>query len=572
MPRKVGILGNKSSSPLETNLQRLTLLFPPQPLAPSSLATNEVQTPEIVINPEADQPIARQQFGTAMVKLAMTLFLKACFRYRVVPRIFEALGSALACCFPVPCFSTVRLWMLRLGLHRLHSASVGPRWALICDHTATYSGQKLFVVCGVDLDKLEQRIAEDMGDYNLTSSDLVPLALVPMSHSYAECLLEIYQKIIAQHGNPERMITDGGSDICKSMRLLNDYQVANNQALTAHTYDLSHQIARIVQSELENMPEWVLFEKMATAARICCKYKLRHLSPPSLRHGPDRWMNVGGIVRWYTDMLLLRAKRATISQEAVDESQPPKHVEKPRYGLTNFVWERGNAEHNKPDGHYYALQKLCGREYADEAAYMAALVERRSKLPIEIQNYLRERSDLNNIYLEELLAGSAEVEGVHSEVKGMLAFNNEVQARVKSKGLAKADVVEYERMLQDAKLSGVGLRVGARVVLAIKDMAAKLGDGDRIVVTSDVIESLNGSWKMLNSGGLTPALGGNALLMAALMGTLTVKETKLALETEKVADVIAWIKETYGQTFHEERRHIRRVESHPNMGEQNRDI
>ena len=33
--------------------------------------------------------------------------------------------------------NSVRLWVLRIGLYRLRLAPLGPRWALICDHTAT---------------------------------------------------------------------------------------------------------------------------------------------------------------------------------------------------------------------------------------------------------------------------------------------------------------------------------------------------------------------------------------------------------------------------------------------------
>ncbi len=83
----------------------------------------------------------------------------------------------------------VRLWVLRIGLYRLLSAPLGPRWALICDHTATYAGVKLFVICGVDLDKLDQRVADGTGNFSLSQRDVVPLAIVPMAHSNAGILL-----------------------------------------------------------------------------------------------------------------------------------------------------------------------------------------------------------------------------------------------------------------------------------------------------------------------------------------------------------------------------------------------
>ena len=502
-----------------------------------------------------------------MVTLALEFFLFACFRYRVVARIFASLANALEFNFHVPCFSTVRLWLLRLGLYRLQSASLGPRWALICDHTATYSGQKLFVVCGVDLDQLERRIADGKGDYNLTQSDLQPLAIVPMSHSFGEHLLRVYEQIIARHGNPQWMITDGGSDIVKSARLLREHQEAKQQQPTQHVYDLSHRIARIVQAELLADPDWKDYEQMVTDARMCFKYKLRQLSPPSLRHGPDRWMNLCGIVGWHTAMLELRDKREAISQEAAERGQPAQQNEKPRFGLTPFVWEQENESYNKPDGHYHAIEKLCGREYADESAYIASLVAKRPSLPEEIIETLKANSDLNEVYLKKILLGSDKVERIHNEVKGMLAFNNDVQKHLKAKGLAKSEIAVCEQMLAGAELEGVGQRVGERVLVAIKDMAANLKEGERIIVTSDIIESINGSWKIRIAGSPTPAIGGNALLMAALMGTLSMAETKLALETVSVEAVTTWTSETFGETFHTERQKIRSKKSPPNTRE-----
>jgi len=79
------------------------------------------------------------------VKLAVRLYLLGSFRYRAAGRIFPLFAEAcpgLQC----PSFYSVRLWVLRIGLSRLQSASMGPRWTMICDHTATYGGMKLLVI------------------------------------------------------------------------------------------------------------------------------------------------------------------------------------------------------------------------------------------------------------------------------------------------------------------------------------------------------------------------------------------------------------------------------------------
>ena len=504
-----------------------------------------------------DMAIAGHQFGAFLVVLATTLFLMACFRYRVVARVFDVFAHLLGLPFRFPCYATVRLWMLRLGLYRLRSASIGPRWALICDHTATYAGLKLFVVCGVDLDKLHQRIAAGIGDFNLCQDDLQLLALVPMGHSSGERLLAVYLECFKKHGNPQQIITDGGSDILKSVDLLHERQRTSNQPLTRHSYDISHRIARIIEAALAAHPAWVAFEEMVKAARNLCKYKLRHFSPPSQSHGPDRWMNLGGMVDWYSHMLALVEKRETIARQAQAERQPPQHQEKPRIGLTASVWEAGKAKHKNEDAHYNAIKSLCGKEYATEADYAQALEEKRPALPVTTQEYLLANSDINEVYLQELMQEAKTARDIHQTVKDLLAFTNGVQQYLKAHGLGAKDGDVCAAMLQKAQLKGVGQQVGERVVEVIRGMAQNLEGDERIIVTSDVVESLNGGWKMLISGNPTPALAGNALLMPALTGPPTLEEAKAALEAVSVQELAEWTEATFGRTFCQERLGVR---------------
>ena len=83
---------------------------------------------------------------------------------------------------------------------------------MICDHTATYGGLKLLVICGVDLDKLDRRVADRTGNFNLNHVDLQPLAVVPMKQSSGELLLEIYLGCLvdaSDHGRTESRVCQG---------------------------------------------------------------------------------------------------------------------------------------------------------------------------------------------------------------------------------------------------------------------------------------------------------------------------------------------------------------------------
>lgn len=479
------------------------------------------------------------------------MYLLGAFRYRAVGRVFTLFAEACPG-LEYPSFYSVRLWVLRLGLSCLRSVRMGPRWTMICDHTATYGGMKLLVICGVDLARLEQRVADKTGDFSLDHRDLQPLAVVPMKQSSGKLLLEAYQECIQQHGNPERMVTDGGSDILKSARLLTEYQESRGERPTKHTYDISHRIARIMEHELAPCAAWKQLEELAAKARMYCKYRAGHLSPPNLRHSPDRWMNLNGIIRWYSS---LKEKIAPPSQDATDqgtEDKPPRQAA--RFGFTLRIWEAAKKVYNKQDGIFSGLRKMCGQEYPDQLSYEKALAEKCPALPIGVKEQLDLNNDLNRTYLEDVSGGMEDCQAIHQEVSGLLAFSNAIQKQLKGAGLTKKGIKICQEIHVQSNLTGAGERAGQQIMEVIGNMARGLGETERIIVTSDVIESLNGRWKMLINGAAMPALGINVLLMPLLMGDPGGLDVKKALENVSVADVEKWKRQTFGVTFSQEKR------------------
>ena len=490
------------------------------------------------------EPIARQQFDSGMVTLAVALYFDGTFRLRACSRVLSIFATSFRW-IPgmerVPCYTTVRMWLLRIGLYKLQNAKTGSRWAMLCDHTATFGGMKLLVICGVDLDMLENRLENKSGDFNLTHKDVQPLSIIPMKNSNGEVLLGHYLECFEKHGTPEDMISDGGSDIIKSARLLAEHQNSQGQEVcTRHIYDLSHRIARIIQAELEPSERWQNFEGFIMEARRYCKYKAKQLSPPSLRHGPDRWMNLNGNLKWYEGMV----------ESLKSEVEP---VARDRFGLTERILETGRATYRKLGKVFTKLSKICGKEHPSEEAYEKSLLELAPDMPEGMKEFLNERKDLNQSYRNETMEGWEQHQDIHREVANLLVVTNEIQKKLKKEGLSKETVMECKQIYEEGNLEGLGESAGRKVIEMIVEMEKDLPPGKRLLATSDVVESLNGKWKTLIEGSRTPALGSNALLMAALMGDMQEDEVKRALEAIKVEEVEAWTEETIGTTFHREK-------------------
>jgi hypothetical protein len=292
-------------------------------------------------------------------------------------------------------------------------------------------------------------------------------------------------------------------------------------------------------------------ETIIVSARIYCKYRARHLCPPDQRRGPDRWMNLSGTIDWFEHI-----------KERLDALHKPTSTSKkqaPRFGFTQRQWQEAKDEYNKKDGTFYRLQSLCGKEFTTQAEYEQAVQEKCPQIKREVARRLAEQNDLNRSYLEEISAGCEGCwEGV-AELSKMLECLHAIQRQTKKAGLTKAGIGVCQEIYDRANLAGSGKEVVGKVVEEIARMGENLGEQERILVTSDVIETVNGKWKMLIGGNAMPALGVNTLLVPTLMGEITADELKTALATVSTKDVAQWNAENIGVSFHQEKRSKKKV-------------
>ena len=80
--------------------------------------------------------------------------------------------------FPVPHFTTVRLWLLRLGYYKLHRPKEqASDWVWIIDHSNPIGQEKCFVILGVRLSQLPPPGPE----FPLRLSQMEPIELEPVT-------------------------------------------------------------------------------------------------------------------------------------------------------------------------------------------------------------------------------------------------------------------------------------------------------------------------------------------------------------------------------------------------------
>jgi hypothetical protein len=133
-----------------------------------------------------------------------------------------------------PTFGTLRHWVLRLGLYELQRAKpMAADWIFIVDATIAVGEHKALVILGVRLAQLQER------GFNLRHQDVVTLGLKILSRCDGVAVHAQLEAAAHQVGVPRAVVSDGGADVVKGVRLLRA-----DHPEVAWIYDLTHRLAR----------------------------------------------------------------------------------------------------------------------------------------------------------------------------------------------------------------------------------------------------------------------------------------------------------------------------------------
>lgn len=182
-----------------------------------------------------------------------------------------------------PCFSTIRAWLLRVGLYALTKPLDRTKpWLWLLDHTIQIGSEKILVILGCPMDQVP------FGQRALQLSDLQLLALVPMEQSNGDAIeRELENAALKRTGVPRLIVSDQGSDLLKG---IGDYTEIRPK--TFHVPDIAHYGANLLKHAWNDQPRWQQFnhQLQETSAKLR-QTKAAYLMPPRVRP-KARFMNV----------------------------------------------------------------------------------------------------------------------------------------------------------------------------------------------------------------------------------------------------------------------------------------
>src|SRR5512135_1766494 len=199
--------------------------------------------------------------------------------------------------FPVPHFTTVRLWLLRLGYHKLHRPKEqASDWVWIIDHSNQIGQEKCLVILGVRVSQL----APPGEEYPLHLHQMEPIALEPVTVSDKEVVYRQLEANVSKTGVPRAIIDDHGGDLAGGVEL---FRGAHPE--TIEVYDISHKAACLLKARLEHDQQWRAFA--ANAGQTKCSVQQTEwafLIPPRQRV-KARYMNLGPLITWGVSTLAI---------------------------------------------------------------------------------------------------------------------------------------------------------------------------------------------------------------------------------------------------------------------------
>lgn len=153
-------------------------------------------------------------YSVETTQIAVQQVVRCGNSYRGVEKTFELYKDLLA----APSFSSIRKWLVRLGLYELNREKERrDDWIFIVDLTVELGTEKGLVVLGVSQQLLEQVVFPSRR--GLQHQDVQILAVEILRSTKGEVIEQKLAEITQKFGRPKQIIADRGSDIKRGIKL-----------------------------------------------------------------------------------------------------------------------------------------------------------------------------------------------------------------------------------------------------------------------------------------------------------------------------------------------------------------
>ena len=353
-----------------------------------------------------------------------------------------------------PTHTTILNWLHKVGYYQLMKPKEKANdWIIIVDESIQIGQDKILMMFG---------IREKNIDFSrpLRFQDLVPVRELVNNSWYGNEIQEVLSEMKKELGRIKYVVSDGGNNIIKALRLSN----------IPHIYDLTHKIAWIISKLYKKNEIYISLSKKMVDMRI--KYlqtEFTFLIPPKLRT-KSRYLNINNISKWCLNTL-----------------------------------------------NYYEKNKDIEIKLCKKISWIN-----------EYKEFILELSELNELVCK-------------------------IEKILKHNGFSNESLQKCNLLIQSTKNSAVE-KFKKEYNIYIDELKEKSENIDKLLITSDIIESSFGKYKNYVSKNPMAGITNLILSIAAFTCSLDEEEIKCALEKTGIKDIKEWTKKNIGKTLFQKRR------------------
>ena len=488
-------------------------------------------------------PPAHHTYPLFVIQLAVQQVIYAGLSLRGCERHFELLTQFFY--LPTPCFSSIRQWLLRIGLYILQKGhECRSDWIMIVDITIELGPAKCLVILGIPQTYLPSAKA-GMGMPESIDNNSVVLQHQMVKILSIEVLTTVNGAVINDKlealskkvGVPKQIIADHGSDIKKGIEL---FQQKHQD--TIYTYDITHQMALFLKHHLKDNEQYLSFvNKCSTTAKELQQTALHFLKPPA-RRSKARWLNMAAPVDWAQRLL---AYQAAGDFSAID---PTFVFDSEAYRL---LLDTVDSESRK-----LLVNLLNGKViYPDRASFSSAV-----RAGIGEEAFAQhgvvicEAAGKGRRYFQEKLGWLAHYKDEIASYAEMIELVQRVQQQVKQQGLSQTSSIDFENSIKDNVLTAPAHHLKEQIIGYLTHEGGKIPDGEILLGTSDIIESIFGKYKQYTANNPLKEVGKMILTIPLCVTKITSQLVKNAMEFVSTMDVKKWADQLFGPSALSKRR------------------
>lgn len=412
-------------------------------------------------------------YPLGVVRLAIEQVILSLSSFRGVQKTFELFAQLFN--LPTPSYTSIRNWVFKVGLYELkREQEYRGDWIFIVDTTLELGRAKCLVILGISQEKLMQICTEETR--SLEHHDVKVLALEITESCTGKLVEEKLTNLSSIVGIPKQIVADRGSDIKKGIQL---YQ--ENYQEVIYTYDVTHQMANLLKSELTENKRYLEFiEQCHITRQLIQQTELIFLNPPKPRT-KARYHQVDTLVNWAMKILEYEKQN--------DFSLISTEVELDREGLLALK-NKLNANLLKK------LRKLEGKTWKNRETFLEELEK---KLGIvSVQKYgeiIVWVADKGRKRFQEKLGWVKNYQEDLKTYYQMLNLINLAFKQIKTSGLMRNSAETFLKKVAPMVLSEPSEKFKNKIGENLENSSRQIPENEILLGTSDVLESILGKYK-----------------------------------------------------------------------------